>query len=98
MKSRWSLGLCLLAAALVAGATDRTAELLAQQKDALALLDRIKASSPADVPPLCEQASRTIGSLAAAEGLVPAALRDELRSSAAALREGTLAADDARLR
>jgi enediyne biosynthesis protein E4 len=90
--------LSVLAVLLVMGATDRTAELLVLQKDALALLDRIAAAPAGEGEAFRREASAKLDALSVEKTLLPRELGDELRSSAAALREGRLGATDVRLR
>jgi enediyne biosynthesis protein E4 len=97
-RPRPRLVLPALAILLSVGATDRTAELLVLHKDALALLDRIAAAPAGQAEALRREASGKLDALAAEQTLLAGGLRDELRSTASALREGTLGASDGRLR
>ncbi len=80
------------------GASDRAAELLVLQKDALALLDRINAAPESQAAPLRREAADKLDALAAEKALLSSSLREALRTTASALRARPLAASDDRPR
>jgi enediyne biosynthesis protein E4 len=98
MGRRSSLRICAFAAFLSVGASDRAAELLALQKSALALLDRIAAAPDGEAAVLRREAGEKLDALAAEKTLLSSSLREALRATASALRERTLAASDERPR
>jgi hypothetical protein len=97
MKRRHPVVLPALAVLLVSGEPDRTTELLSLHRDVRSLLDRLAAAPASEVRPLRDEASDKLTALAAGGGPIPPKARDALRSSAAALRAGTLDAGDAGL-